>query len=279
MTADGTPPQERECTMTTKWIKRRRSRIIRGIIFAAALIVFLYSGFQLLQIFGEYKRGSDEYQDLAGAADKILSSAEENIKENGDLQGQPAAEEDSGAWKELYETMSRDNEDYVGWIVIEDTKINYPIVQGSDNDYYLSHTFEGKENSSGTLFVDYRIEEGMEGKHVLVYGHNMKNGSMFAGLKKYREDEFYEQHKTFRVYTKTGLYTYEIFAVREIPADSDAYTLWFADDADFMSYIKKMQADSIQSTGVTVEPGDRIITLSTCVNNNVDRLIIQAKRL
>ena len=119
----------------------------------------------------------------------------------------------------------------------------------------------------------------MEGKNVIVYGHNMKNGSMFAGLKKYREDDFYEGHKTFRVNTKTGFYTYEIFAVTVVSPDSDTYTLDFADDAQFLDYIASMQERSLHNTGVTVEAGDKIITLSTCVNKNVDRLVVQAKRL
>ena len=266
--------------MTTKWAKKRRARRIQAVIFIIALAVFLFSGYQLLKIYLEYKKGSDEYEKLAGEAAKILSGAEDapGGGEGGGT-GNASGEKGPTPWEELDELMRRENEDYVGWITIPDTQIDYPIVQFTDNDYYLAHTFEGTENAAGTLFIDSEIPEGMEGKNVIVYGHNMKNGSMFAGLKKYREDDFYEGHKTFRVNTKTGFYTYEIFSVSVISPESDTYTLSFADDAEFLDYIARMQERSLHDTGVTVEAGDRIITLSTCVNQNVDRLVVQAKRL
>ena len=250
-------------------------------IFVVALAVFLFSGYQLLKIYLEYKKGSDEYDKLADEAARILSEAEDGEGAGGGGTGNGQGQEDAGPkpWEELDALMRGQNEDYVGWITIRDTEIDYPIVQYTDNDYYLAHTFEGTENAAGTLFVDSNIPEGMEGKNVIVYGHNMKNGSMFAGLKKYREDDFYEGHKTFRVNTKTGFYTYEIFAVTVVSPNSDTYTLEFADDAEFMDYIARMQERSIHDTGVTVEPGDKIISLSTCVNKNVDRLVVQAKRL
>ncbi|MCI8274928.1 MAG: class B sortase [Lachnospiraceae bacterium] len=268
--------------MATKWTKKKRSRRIQAVIFIIALAVFLFSGYQLLKIYLEYKKGSDEYEKLAGEAARILSEAEDGqALEDGSSAGNGGGQSETGPfpWEELDALMRGENEDYVGWITIPDTQIDYPIVQFTDNDYYLAHTFEGTENAAGTLFVDSNIPEGMEGKNVIVYGHNMKNGSMFAGLKKYREDDFYEGHKTFRVNTKTGFYTYEIFAVTVVSPDSDTYTLDFADDAQFLDYIASMQERSLHNTGVTVEAGDKIITLSTCVNKNVDRLVVQAKRL
>ncbi len=266
--------------MTTKWTKKKRARRIQAVIFVIALAVFLFSGYQLLKIYLEYKKGSDEYEKLAGEAARILSEAEGGLAQGAGT-GADGEQKETGPfpWEELDALMRQENEDYVGWITIQDTQIDYPIVQFTDNDYYLSHTFEGTENAAGTLFVDSNIPEGMEGKNVIVYGHNMKNGSMFAGLKNYREDEFYEGHRTFRVNTKTGFYTYEIFAVTVVSPDSDTYTLEFGDDAQFLDYVARMQERSLHNTGVTVEAGDKIITLSTCVNKNVDRLVVQAKRL
>ncbi|QNM06738.1 class B sortase [Qiania dongpingensis] len=255
--------------------KKKRGNLIRSIIFAAALVVFAVSAYQLFMIYMEYKKGSDEYKGLAGKAEKILVSAEETEEAESGENNESAA----GPWMDLYNAMIKENEDYIGWITIEDTNINYPIVQCEDNDYYLTHTFEREENASGALFVDSGIQDRMEGKNVIVYGHNMKNGSMFANLKKYREDEFFDDHRRFEVYTSTGHYTYEVFSVCTVSPDSDTYTIGFADDADFMNYIQKMQSRSIHKTGVTVSAEDKIITLSTCVNHNVDRLIVQAKRL
>ena len=146
--------------MTTKWAKKRRARRIQAVIFIIALAVFLFSGYQLLKIYLEYKKGSDEYEKLAGEAAKILSADEEASGGTGNTPG----EHGPAPWEELDEMMRRENEDYVGWITIPDTQIDYPIVQFTDNDYYLAHTFEGTENAAGTLFVDSGIPEGMEGK-------------------------------------------------------------------------------------------------------------------
>ena len=101
---------------------------------------------------------------------------------------------------------------------------------------------------------------------MIIYGHNMKNGSMFAGLKKFREDDFYENHKNFTVYTADHVYTYEIFAVHVTSPDSDAYTIGFGEMSDFVDYVKRMQSQSLMNTGVIVGEEDHIMTLSTCVN-------------
>ena len=266
--------------MTTKWVRRRRVRVVRRIIFVIALAVFCVSAYHLLSIYLEYKRGTDEYNSLAGGAKKILESVEEDgTGGSAGIAGAAATDKTSPKAKALCQAMRSENKDYVGWITIENTKVDYPIVQCSDNDYYLTHTFEGERNAAGTLFVDCNLAEGMESKNVIIYGHNMKNGSMFAGLKKYRDDEFYRTHKTFQVYTADRICEYEIFAVSVVEPDSDIYTIGFANNDDFMSYINKVQQQSIMETGVTVSPEDSIITLSTCVNNNVDRLIVQARCL
>lgn len=258
---------------------RKKGSIIRNLILIIALAVFIFSACQLIFIYLEYKKGSDEYAGLADEAEKIMEQAKKEQPEKETEVSGGGAGDETGPWTTFYNSMKQENEDYIGWIIVEDTNINYPIVQCGDNDYYLSHTFERAENAAGTLFVDYQIAEGMDARNVIVYGHNMKNGSMFANLKKYREEEFYENHKTFQVYTESGFYTYEVFSVYITSPDSDTYTIGLADNTDFMNYIEKMQAQSIYSTGVTVNENDKIITLSTCVNKNVDRLIVQARRL
>jgi len=274
--------------MTTKRIKRRRAKIVRNIIFVIALAVFLVSAYQLLMIYMEYKRGSDEYKNLAGEAEEIFSVLEleevpkevSDPKEDSQIVPETMSEEEYNQMvRDFHEKMLAQNADYVGWILIPGTKINYPIVQCADNDYYLNHTWEHEKNAAGTLFVDCNIADGMEARNVIVYGHNMKNGSMFAGLKNYRDDKFYEEHKTFHVFTETGFHKYEVFSVFVTSPVSEAYAIGFADDAMFMSYVEKMQSWSLQNTGVTVNADDQILTLSTCVNNNVDRLVVQARRM
>ena len=267
--------------MTTKWVKRRRSRRIRTVVFVVALTVFLVSAYQLLSIYLEYKRGSDEYDSLAQQAEEILASAE--AEESGSAE---AGGDTAGPWTDFYNAMVAQNEDYVGWITIEDTKIDYPIVQFSDNSYYLNHTFEGQENSSGTLFIDCGITEGMEGKNVIVYGHNMKNGSMFANLTKYRNLDFYKQNPTLEFSTLYKSSTYKVFSVFVLNAskeDDNGYIYNisrknFLDDDDFNSWADEAYQRSLINTGVDVVNGDNIITLVTCVYDFDDaRLVVMAR--
>ena len=281
---DGAMPGEQPSGKTAAEPKKKPEKKgpgpVRTVILIAAVIMLIVSGYKLFTIFSEYYRGTESYSEISDLAQSIRenSTAEADTSED-DASDEAETQEEDTYYLELYEAMVSQNADYVGWITIADTNIDYPIVQCDDNSYYLSHSFYGEELTSGTLFVDCSISEGMEAKHVIVYGHNMKNMSMFAHLKKFRNEEFYLEHKTFEVWTATGAYTYEIFAVYVTDPDSDTYTIGFGDDEVFMDYIEKMQSQSIYDTGVTVDITDKIITLSTCVNSNVDRLVVQARRI
>ena len=169
--------------MTTKWVKRRRARRIELAVFLVALAVFCYSGWRLFGIWREYKKGTDTYDNLASEAEKILSAPDEETPA-ADGNSQAEAENDPKAVS-LYALMHGQNPDYVGWITIPDTKIDYPIVQCSDNDHYLKHTFGQEENAAGTLFVDSNITDGMDARHVIIYGAGVigcEYASIFRGM-------------------------------------------------------------------------------------------------
>lgn len=282
--------------------KKRRKRIrhdwgnyISGTVIIICIIVFCISGFKLYQIYNEYKAASDEYSDLALLIPTVEATTEEiQTSVAATTEGvQQETEEitteevivpapvfmEGVDWQALYNTMYSINNDYEAWIYIADTKINYPIVQGTDNDFYLNHTFYKEPVFSASLFIDYRIESGAEGKNVIVYGHNMKDGSMFAALKRFRQKEFRQRHPSFSVYTSTGAYEYQVFATYTTSPESVAYTVGFANDEEFMNYINIVKNWSDVDYGVEVTAQDKIITLSTCVNDNVDRYVVHAKRV
>lgn len=282
--------------------KKRQKRIrhdwgnyISGIVIIICIIVFCVSAVKLYKIYNEYKTASDEYSDLALLIPTIEATTEELQTEN-EVETEVIQQEteeitteevivpapvfmEGVDWQALYNTMYNINNDYEAWIYIADTKINYPIVQGADNDFYLNHTFYKEPVFSASLFIDYRIESGAEGKNVIVYGHNMKDGSMFASLKKFRNKEFRQRHPSFSVYTSTGAYEYQVFATYTTSPDSVAYTVGFANDEEFMNYINIVKNWSDVDYGVDVTAEDKIITLSTCVNDNVDRYVVHAKRV
>ena len=281
---------EKNRQRTKKEVSSKKNWFTILVIIICA-VVFSVSAFKLFLIFNEYITASDEYKSLASLIPHINRENPEGERgtyevNTGESQGD--AEEnivpapvfmENVDWQSLYSTMYDINNDYQGWIYISNTKINYPIVQCGDNDYYLNHTFYNEGGFSACLFIDCRIENGIEGKNVIVYGHNMKDGSMFAGLKKFRDEDFRKRHPAFSVYTSTGAYEYQIFSTYTTSPESSTYTTAFADDDEFMNYINRVKGWSDVDYSVQVSPDDQIITLSTCVNNNKDRYVVHAKRI
>lgn len=163
-------------------------------------------------------------------------------------------------WKEL----KKMNPDIVGWIYGEDTKINYPVVQGKDNTFYLTHMADRSKNSSGSIFMDCRNTEWSEFSNEILYGHHMKNGSMFAELQKYKSQEYYEAHSCFYYLTETGNYRLEILRAGIITGDSELYHLAFESQEEREAYVKLWDGKS-KIVPVFSEKNDTpLMTLSTC---------------
>lgn len=175
-----------------------------------------------------------------------------------------------------HERLKKENSDYIGWIYIPDTKISYPIVKGPNNDYYLHRTFERKSAYAGSIFIDSFSENGLDQKNVILYGHNMKNGTMFGTLKQYRDKEFFLNHPYIEVYTEEKFYLYEIFAAREVSSDINTLN-YQLDNFEIDEYISNAKNTSIHfKENLT---SSQIITLSTCMNNDALRFIINGIRI
>lgn len=185
-----------------------------------------------------------------------------------------------------YQDLYLENGDLAGWLSIEDMRIDYPVMQCEDDEYYLHHDFEGKDSKYGCLYVRERADLE-EGTNFIIYGHNMKDGSMFGDLDFYREEDFYREHTKIAFDTLYKEYTYEIVAVflsRIYGENDDVFKYYQFYEAeteeefhDFYDNIKQM---SLYDTGVEAEYGDTFLTLSTCayhVNNG--RLAVVAKRV
>ena len=274
-----------------KALRKKWFDILTTAIIVVALGIFFFSGYKLLSTWREYNKGTEQYDNLAGMFPTLPTT---DVKElNGETEGEPtsagtssaseteetAETEDPRDWVTFYQEMKAMNPDYIGWIIIEDTPINYPIVQAEDNDYYLHRLFDGTENFSGTLFADYRCGECFGDGNTIIHGHNMKNGSMFAGLLKYREEWFYNSHKTFSVYTEEGEIVYEVFAIYATDPVSTSYVTEFASDEEYVNWLNAMYEQSVVKLAVDLNADTQVLTLSTCVNNSENRLIIQARRL
>ncbi|MGY3724212.1 sortase B [Granulicatella balaenopterae] len=171
------------------------------------------------------------------------------------------------------------NSEYMGWITIKDTPIDYPIVKGSNNDYYLTRDFNKQYLSSGSIFMDYR-NEGFQDKNTVIYGHHMKNGTMFGSLKKYKDKDYLEKNKIIHIMSKNHeKLTYEIFSVYTTTSDdAESIVITFNNEEEFSAFINNICNKSIYDSDVEVKVSDRILTLSTCSYDFEDaRLVIHAR--
>lgn len=180
-----------------------------------------------------------------------------------------------------------ENSDMVGWIQIEGTSIDYPVMQTpADPNYYLKHNFEKSYTDYGCPFMQADCDVQAPSDNLIIYGHNMKDGSMFADLAKYGSKDFWQAHKTVRFDTALGGSAYEIFAVihTTVQADAaDAIPFYLFVDAaapeDFADYVSACQARALYDTGIFADYGDKLLTLSTCDNLTDDgRWLIIAKQ-
>jgi len=185
---------------------------------------------------------------------------------------------------ELYQQ----NSDLAGWIRIEDTNINYPVMHTPDNpDFYLKHGFDKEYSDYGCPYVQENCDVQLLSDNVILYGHHMKNGSMFADLEKFKSQDFWQEHKTISFSTVTDRYEYEIVSVFKTFVYSDSpesfkyYHFVSAETPeDFSAFIDRCKELALYDTGVSAECGDKLITLSTCEYSRTNgRLVVVAKRI
>ena len=254
--------------------KKKKSDVLLTIALIAAIVVFCYAAFNLYHIYTEYKKGTDEYNQIEEMAvtERDADSAE---VAGPNAQLKPPIEVD-------FDKLKSVNEDVVGWIYVDAlSDISYPIVKGKDNQTYLHQTYEKNYNFAGTIFVDYENSGDFSDCNPLVYGHNMKNGSMFGHLKKFREDDkLYKQDKYFWILTPERNYRYEIISAYTTGVNSDTYTLFKGPGEEFEKYLETIKGYSeIQTDDTDLTIKDKIVTLSTCTGNESTRFVVQGKRV
>ena len=254
--------------------KKKKSDVLLTIALIVAIAVFCYAAFNLYHIYTEYKKGTDEYNQIEEMAvtERDADSAE---VAGPNAQLKPPIEVD-------FDKLKSVNEDVVGWIYVDALPdISYPIVKGKDNQTYLHQTYEKNYNFAGTIFVDYENSGDFSDCNTLVYGHNMKNGSMFGHLKKFREDDkLYKQDKYFWILTPERNYRYEIITAYTTGVNSDTYTLFKGPGEEFGKYLETIKGYSeIQTDDTDLTIKDRIVTLSTCTGNESTRFVVQGKRV
>lgn len=238
------------------------------------LFLMLLSGVMIYRHYSDGAKQTEIYEELI----EMTEEPETEIFET---------EEEIGILPE-YEKAYLQNDDMVGWIKIEDTKINYPVMQSKDEaNFYLKHGFDKAYTDYGCPYVQENCDVTTPSDNLIIYGHNMKNGTMFSALTNYKSKSFWEEHKTITFDTITEHHEYEIVAafttvVYTDSTDSFKYYNFVQADSedDFNAYIEKCKELSSYDTGVTAEYGDKLITLSTCEYSHTNgRMVVVAKRI
>ena len=254
--------------------KKTFKSVLSDILLLAAIGVFIFSGYKLYTIFGEYNKGESEYKDIVrDVIHKIEPIEDENIGETSDEDPQYVVD---------FEKLMATNPDTVAWIRFEEPEtISYPVVQGQDNSKYLKTTFEGKRNSAGTIFMDVSNAPDFTSKNTFVYGHNMKNGSMFGQLRKFKNSSYCSENPYFFIYTPDGMCSrYQIFSVCVVKDTSRSFEMNYPTDEAFMDYVSYIRSMSLYSVDAEVTTDSNIVTLSTCTNVSDDeRLLVHAVKI
>ena len=159
----------------------------------------------------------------------------------------------------------------------ENIDISYPIMQGEDNEYYLKHTFEGQAVTAASIFMDANNHADFSDQNTFIYGHNMKDKTMFGKLNNYKDEEFYKENPYFYIYTPDGkVRMYKVFAASVVKDTSDAYNLTYNSDEEFESYLNLCRESSNYQVDVEVNAQSQIVSLSTCTNVKEDeRFLLQ----
>ena len=231
------------------------------VIRIVLLIVFLFSGYLLSDYLIELYHLKNAQREMADIYEESVWMNKENGK------------------RELtFEQLHEINEDIVGWISIDGTSIDYPVVQARDNIYYLSHSVYKEESSAGTIFMDSRNGSSPLDKNTVLYGHHMKNGMMFHDLAFYKEAAFYKKHPYVEYGGVEGIGKWEVFSAYVTNTADNYIETQFDSDEDFEQFLERVVSKSLYHTGCEVKGADKILTLSTCSYEFDDaRMVVHAK--
>lgn len=274
-TANRTRPTRQEKRVAKREAKMRRKEALRNaplsvrirngalnVITVCLIGIILVSGYKIGKTMWEYQVAKSAYTNISEKTAKVDPKQFTGVVD----------------WKALKKV----NPDVQGWLYQKDTVINYPVVQGTDNDTYLHTRFDKQWSGGGTLFVDCRMEKDFKGFNSIIYGHHMKDGSMFRSIRGYtKEDGYYDKHKTLELATPHGNYHLVVFSAFITKAtDEDTYKMTY-DEAEKQAYIDRAWERSelpITRDSVDVTKNDRLVTLSTCAYDYEEaRYIVMCK--
>ena len=251
-------------------------------------VLFLFSGIMVYRHYAAEQKSKEAFESVADLLNTEITGQTDETGQTEPSETPPGTDEQDTAPQptpyDKYCAVYEQNSDFIGWINIEGTNIDYPVMQTPDDpNFYLKHAFDKTYSDYGVPYIQENcLIDNCD--NIVVYGHNMNNGSMFADLCKYEDEEFYKEHKYIQFDTLLDYGRYEIVAVFKTVAYSDAGFKYFQfvdaeEEADFNEYIETCKSLQLYDTGVDAEYGDRLLTLSTCEYSQTDGIIVVVAKL
>ncbi len=245
--------------------KRKRSSALTIVLLVIALAVLVFALWRLIPILMDYRQANSTYELLA-----------DEVVDQSDTGGEEIGEEPWNAydWQSVsidFDALKQINPDVIGWIRFDDTdavNVDYPILHGETNDDYIHTDLYGTYHYAGSIFLESANSANLTDIYNIIYGHNMRNGSMFGTLRRYRDrDDFYEENPYFTIYTPHGAYRYAIFGYANVSDSSDIYRVGFmTNNSEYQELINSMLSLSMRDTGIVPSATQQTVTLSTCTS-------------
>lgn len=235
-------------------------KVLRNILLVVCICVFLFSGYQLFSIYSKYRKVDEDNNKLV---QEVITKVETEDEEK----EEPFVVD--------FQKLKEINPDVVGWMSVPGTPISNVVVKAEDNDYYLHRNYNGEYSFAGTLFLDYMNTPEWQDFNTVVYGHNMKNDSMFGTLNKYKSYDYYTQHPYIEIYVGDDMYRYEVVCARDIDLSGTySYVINMETSEGYVplteeakqTLINEWENTRYYNTGVPMTTEDKYITLSTCVD-------------
>ena len=238
--------------------KKYKKTILNLILYIILLSILIYSG---IKIFKWYKDKTNNNK----IAEQIKSTVIVE-EENGD------------EYTVDFNKLKEQNNETIAWLKVNNTNVEYPVVKGTNNSFYLNHSFDKSNNSAGWIFADYRNKFDNTDKNIVIYGHNMRDGSMFGSMLNILNAKWYENEENTNItlYTENEKCMYKVFSVYKIENEDYYIKTEFKNDNEFEDFIKTLKKRSIKDFNVDVSKDDNILTLSTCANNNKYRVVLHS---
>ena len=245
--------------------KKNKKVILNIIIYMILLFVLIYSGIKIFKWYKDKKSNNKIAEQIKSTVIVEEKNEDENKEE----------------YTVDFNKLKEQNNETIAWLKVNNTNIEYPVVKGTNNSFYLNHSFDKSNNSAGWIFADYRNKFDNRDKNIVIYGHNMRDKSMFGSLKNILNSEWYEndENTNITLYTENEKSIYKVFSIYKIESEDYYIKTEFNNDNEFEKFIETLKKRSIKNFNIDISKENSILTLSTCANNNKYRVVLHAKKM